>query len=447
MHILPQLRKLERKYADVLQVVGIHSAKFRAEQATEAVRDAILRYGIEHPVINDSEFRVWQAYAVRAWPTLMFIDPAGKVIGKHEGEFSFEAFDGLLAEMVGAFAAAGLLDRRPLHFRPEPMPAGPLLFPGKVLADPGGSRLFIADSGHHRILVTDLAGTVQQVVGSGAPGLVDGPAGAAEFNAPQGMALYGDTLLVADTENHAIRAVSLDHWEVTTLAGTGEQGHERHPAGAGRTIALSSPWDLAVHDDRLFIAMAGTHQIWQLDLRSGNLRVFAGSGAENLLDGTLADAQFAQPSGLALLGDTLYVADSEASGIRSIELRENKVTTVVGLGLFEFGDVDGIGDDVRLQHPLGLCALPDGLLIADTYNHRLKRLRPETREVSAWSGSGVPGYRDGPAPDAEFREPSGVSAAQGKVYVADTNNHVVRVVDGETGEVGTLAVAGAILSS
>jgi hypothetical protein len=447
MHILPQLRKLERKYADVLQVVGIHSAKFRAEQATEAVRDAILRYGIEHPVVNDSEFRVWQAYAVRAWPTLMFIDPAGKVIGKHEGEFSFEAFDGLLAEMVSAFEAVGLLDRRSLHFRPEQMPMAPLLFPGMVLADAAGDRFFIADSGHHRILVTDLAGTVQQVVGSGNAGLVDGPAGVAEFNAPQGMALYGDTLLVADTENHALRAISLEHWDVTTLAGTGEQGHERHPTGAGRTIALSSPWDLAVHGDRLFIAMAGTHQIWQLDLHSGNLRVFAGSGAENLLDGSLDDAQFAQPSGLALLGDTLYVADSEASGIRSIKLRGDQVTTVVGLGLFEFGDVDGTGDDVRLQHPLGLCALPGGLLIADTYNHRLKRLRPETRAVSAWSGSGVPGFHDGPAPDAQFREPSGVSVAHGKVYVADTNNHVVRMVDGETGAVGTLAVTGADFSS
>lgn len=447
MHILPQLRKLERKYANVLQVVGVHSAKFRAEQATAAVRDAILRYGIEHPVINDSEFRVWQAYAVRAWPTLMFIDPAGKVIGKHEGEFSFEAFDGLLAEMAGAFDAAGLLDRRPLHFRPEPMPTGPLLFPGKVLADAAGGRLFVADSGHHRILVTDLAGRVQQAVGSGNAGLVDGPADAAAFNAPQGMALSGDTLLVADTENHALRAVSLEHWEVTTLAGTGEQGHERHPVGAGRTIALSSPWDLAVHGDRLFVAMAGIHQIWQLGLHSGHLNVFAGSGAENILDGSLAEAQFAQPSGLAVLGDMLYVADSEASGIRSIKLQGDQVTTVVGLGLFEFGDVDGIGDDVRLQHPLGLCALPDGLLIADTYNHRLKRLRPETREVSAWSGSGVPGYRGGPASDAQFREPSGISAAHGKVYVADTNNHVVRVVVGETGEVGTLAVAGRELSS
>jgi DNA-binding beta-propeller fold protein YncE len=447
MHILPQLRKLERKYPDVLQVIGVHSAKFLAEQATEAVRDAILRYGVEHPVVNDSQFRLWEAYAVRAWPTLMFIDPTGKVIGKHEGEFSLDAFDALLAEMVAAFAGAGLLDRRPLHYRPEPMPTGPLLFPGKVLADAGGQRLFIADSGHHRVVVTDLHGAVQQIIGSGEAGLRDGPAGEARFNAPQGMALHGDTLLVADTENHAVRAVDTTDWQVSTLAGTGEQGHERRPAAPGRSVALSSPWDLALQGDRLFIAMAGTHQIWQLDLRTGHITAFAGSGAENLLDGTLAGAQFAQPSGLAVWRHTLYVADSEASGIRAIDLGGDRVTTVVGLGLFEFGDVDGAGDDVRLQHPLGLCALSDGLLLADTYNHRLKRLNPQTRAVVAWVGNGSPGYRDGAAAEAQFREPSGLATALGKVYVADTNNHVVRVVDGATGEVSVLAVTWADLSS
>lgn len=442
MHILPQLRKLERKYANVLQVVGVHSAKFRAEQATEAVRDAILRYGVEHPVVNDREFRLWQAYTVRAWPTLMFVDPAGKVIGKHEGEFSFEAFDTLVSEMVSAFDAAGLLDRQPLRYRPEPMPTGPLLFPGKVLADAPRNRLFIADSGHHRLVVTNMQGAVQQVIGSGTVGLRDGPAGEAQFNAPQGMALYGDTLLVADTENHAIRAVSLEHWEVATIAGTGEQGHDRHPDGPGRAIALSSPWDLAIRGNRLFIAMAGTHQIWELGLNTGYLRVFAGSGAENLLDGTLADAQFAQPSGLAVVEDTLYVADSEASGIRRIDLDGNRVAAVVGLGLFEFGDVDGAGDEVRLQHPLGLGAVTGGLLIADTYNHRLKRLQPEARTAASWAGSGVPGYRDGAPTEAQFCEPSGLSAAKGTVFVADTNNHIVRVVDEAMGAVSTLALIG-----
>ena len=442
MHILPQLRKLERKYAGALQVIGVHSAKFRAEQATEAVRDAILRYGIEHPVLNDRDFKVWQAYAVRAWPTLMFVDPSGKVIGRHEGESPYEALDRLIGQMIAAFEAEELIDRRPLPTRPEVMPAGPLLFPGKVLADAEGDLLAIADSGHHRLLLAGRDGRVRRVIGDGQPGLVDGPAEQARFNGPQGLARYGDTLLVADTENHAIRVVSLDRGEVATIAGEGEQGYERDPDGPARATALSSPWDLALDGDRLIIAMAGTHQLWQLDLARGRLRVFAGSGAENIVDGPAAAAQFAQPSGLARQGGTLYVADSEASGVRAVDLADGRTRTLIGLGLFDFGDTDGVGDEVRLQHPLGLAALDGTLVIADTYNHKLKRLDPATRAVAAWAGSGEPGHRDGPPQVAQFREPSGVSAAGGRLYLADTNNHAIRTVDVASGEVATLKLRG-----
>jgi sugar lactone lactonase YvrE len=442
MHILPQLRKLERKYAGALRVIGVHSAKFRAEQATEAVRDAILRYGIEHPVVNDRDFRVWQEYAVRAWPTLMFIDPHGKVIGKHEGEFELDVFDRLIGQIIAAFEAEGAIDRRPVQFRAEARPTRPLLFPGKVLADASSNRLVIADSAHHRVLLTDLEGRVQRVVGQGEPGLQDGAAEEARFNGPQGLVLDADTLLVADTENHAIRAVSLTSGEVTTIAGTGEQGYERSPDGPARRVPLSSPWDLALAGSRLFIAMAGLHQIWQLDLDDLRMRVFAGSGVENLGDGRLAQAQFAQPSGLALSDDTLYVADSEVSGIRAIDLAAGRVRTLVGLGLFEFGDVDGSGDAVRLQHPLGLCPFDGGLLIADSYNHRVKRLDPRTRAVQSWAGNGIAGDKDGSDAQAQFREPGGLSAAAGRVYVADTNNHAIRVVAADTGEVSTLRLEG-----
>ena len=107
MHVFPQLRKLEEKYSSELAVVGVHSAKFDAEKATQNVRQAILRYEIEHPVVNDAGFEVWRQYAVRAWPTLMFVDPAGKVIGKHEGEIQYDTFDRLIGEMIAEFDAEG----------------------------------------------------------------------------------------------------------------------------------------------------------------------------------------------------------------------------------------------------------------------------------------------------------------------------------------------------
>jgi sugar lactone lactonase YvrE len=437
--MLPQLRRLEHKWADELVVIGVHSAKFPTEQETANVRQAVLRLSLDHPVINDADFQVWRAYAVRAWPTLVFLDPLGRVVGQHAGEAPFEALDRVVAEMVREYDAHGLLTRQPLSVTPERPPEGYLRYPGKVLADAARGRLFVADTGHHRIVVADFAGRVQQVIGSGAAGLADGPLAAARFHGPQGLALVGDTLYVADTENHAIRAVDLGAGRVATVAGTGEQGRWGATAGPARATALRSPWDLAAGDGCLYVAMAGSHQLWTLDLAEGLLAPFAGDGHEGLRDGPREVAYLAQPSGLALAGTTLYFADSETSSIRAVDTGPGgQVRTLVGTGLFDFGDVDGVGDAVRLQHPLAVAVDGDTLLVADTYNHRLKRLDPRTRACHAWVGSGTPGHRDAVGLAAQFYEPSGLSLAAGQLFVADTNNHAVRVVDLASGAVRTL---------
>ena len=241
MHLFPQLRKLEEKYSAELVVIGVHSAKFTAEKSTANVRKAVLRYDIEHPVVNDRNFEVWQRYSVRAWPTLMFIDPEGKVVGKHEGEISADAFDNLIGEMVSYFDQRGLMDRTPLPFRLERDKEleRTLSFPGKLLADEDSGKLFIADSNHNRLLIASLDGRVLDVVGSGEKGLVDGTFADSQFNDPQGMALVRDALYVADTKNHAIRKVDLSARSVETIAGTGEQAAIFH--GGGRSASLNSP--------------------------------------------------------------------------------------------------------------------------------------------------------------------------------------------------------------
>ncbi len=426
-------------------MIGVHSPKFTTEQDTESLRQAILRLNVGHPVVNDRHFAVWGAYAVRCWPTLMFIDPQGQVIGKHEGEFPLEPFDGLIGEMVREFDARGLLDRRPLELGlPTPAASEPLRFPGKLLADAGRGRLYLSDTGHNRVVVADLDGAVRQLVGHGTPGLVDGPADVARFYQPQGLALDGDTLYVADTENHALRAIDLATGAVATLAGTGAQLMGARAGGPARGTALSSPWDLAVLDGVLFVAMAGTHQLWALDLDRAAIGPHTGTGREALEDGPREAAAMNQPSGLASDGRQLYVADSEASAIRVVDPRPGgAVRTIVGEGLFEFGDRDGIGPAaVRLQHPLGV-AWHDGVLyVADTYNHKIKRLDPATAECRTFLGSGEPGHRDGPCGAARFSEPSGLSVAGGRLYVADTNNHAVRVADLASGAVATLALRG-----
>lgn len=444
MHVIPQLRGLEVKYRDDVVVVGVHSAKFPAERETANVREAVLRYGVAHPVVNDRDFLIWQEYACRAWPTLMFIDPRGRVIGRHEGELPVREFDQLLGQMVGEYRAAELLDPRPLPLRLESTleAPSPLLFPGKVLADGEGGRLFIADSNHHRILVASLAGDVRHVVGSGAPGLRDGPAESAQFLGPQGMALDGERLYVADTDNHAIRCVDLEAMGVSTVAGTGEQGVGQRTGGEATATALISPWDVLVHARSLLIAMAGYHQIWALDLVEGTVGPWAGSGREDLRDGPPDAACFAQSSGLATDGARLYVADSETSSVRAVDLRDRHVSTLVGRGLFEFGDEDGVGDDALLQHVLGVCWHDGELYVADSYNNKIKRLLPNTRLCRSFAGSAEGGRRDGPAADALFREPGGISAAGDRLYVADTNNHAIRVIDLGTGDVATLPITG-----
>ncbi|MBM3948397.1 MAG: alkyl hydroperoxide reductase [SAR202 cluster bacterium] len=441
MHIFPQLRKLERKYEGSLAVVGVHSAKFIQERETDSLRRAVLRYGIEHPVVNDRDFEIWGQYAIRAWPTLMFIDPRGKVIGKHEGEFPLEPVDELIGRLVAEFGQKGLLDLRPLPVKLErdKEKDGALSFPGKVLADQKSGRLFIADSNHQKIVVATVDGHVLNVVGSGAQGLADGGFAAAQFNDPQGMALDGERLYVADTKNHAIREINLREKNVTTLAGTGEQATMFHSGGPGRTTAMRSPWDITLHLGALYIAMAGFHQLWRLDLATNETRPYAGSGREHIVDGPLAMAALAQPSGITTDGKKLYFTDSETSSVRSADLDPSgAVESIVGLDLFTFGDMDGVGDDVRLQHPIGICLMDSGLAVADTYNNKIKFISPAERRASSLFGNNLPGHQDGEGRAAQFNEPGGVSAARGKLYIADTNNHSVRVADLESKLVTTL---------
>jgi DNA-binding beta-propeller fold protein YncE len=442
IHIIPDLKRLEHKYPNELVVIGVHSAKFENEKDTENIRRIILRYEIEHPVYNDAEYKVWQSYGVRAWPTQVLIDPAGYVIGAVSGEGNYDLIDRVIAKAVDEFRKRGELNEEPLKLTLERAKVGdlPLAFPGKILADAKGDRLFIADSNHNRLVVTKLDGTLLETIGTGVSGSADGAFDKASFYRPQGLALDGDSLYVADTENHLLRRVDLKLKIVETVAGTGQQARDYFKQGPARTIELSSPWDLQLVGRQLYITMAGTHQIWKLDLSKNEVSTFAGSGREAREDGSLLEAGFAQPSGIASDGKKLYIADSESNIIRAIDIASGQVETLVGGDLFDFGDVDGSGDEVRLQHPLGVVAFNDKILIADTYNHRIKELDPKERTVKAFLGTGKPGQADGDL--ASFYEPAGLTIANGTLYVADTNNHAIRVVDLKTKQTTTLNIKG-----
>ncbi|MDZ8188927.1 MAG: thioredoxin-like domain-containing protein [Nostoc sp. ChiSLP02] len=447
LHILPDLKYLEQKYKDSVTVIGVHSAKFDNEKETENIRQAILRYDIEHPVIVDSGFRVWQEYAVRAWPTLMIIDPEGYVIGSVSGEGKRNVLEELIQKLIHQHRNKGTINFQELSLTLEKQRQPlitPLAFPGKVLATQAG--LFIADSGHHRLVMSSFDGEIFHLIGTGKSGLTDGAFGEAQFFAPQGMTfdVENQMLYVADTENHALRRVDLQRQVVETIAGTGEQSRNiQLHGGAALETALNSPWDLVKVGDFLFVAMAGSHQIWQMDLETGVVKAYAGMGAEACIDASLVESAFAQPSGITHNGQELYVADSEVSSIRGVGIVEPyQVRTVCGSGdLFGFGDVDGQGENVRLQHCLGVEYAQNFLWVADSYNHKIKLVSPNGN-CQTILGDGTAGLEDGQGKKTRFFEPSGLSFWGSYLYVSDTNNHVIRRVDLQSFEVITLEFVG-----
>jgi DNA-binding beta-propeller fold protein YncE len=459
------LRELEDQYHDELVVVGVHAGKFRAERVTANIAAAAQRLGVEHPIVNDRQFRIWRSFGVGAWPTVVLVDPAGGVVGALPGEFLAgqlaPTLDGLIAEFDREDAPDGArLRRGPAPLSLPPAPHGPLAYPGKVLAGPG-RRLFVADTGHHRVLELDVElessrAHVVRTVGSGRRGAADGSAAAAAFDHPEGMAFTpgrlgatglaftasAETLFVADAGNHLVRAVDLLSGTVSTVAGTGRQARRSNEPGVGTAAALNSPWDVELLPARpdstlslsptMIVAMAGTHQLWRVDLVTRHVEPWVGTGREDITDGPPFRCTLAQPVSLRRWGSRLYFADCESSAIRFVDLEGRdgpEVQTILGTGLFDFGDKDGQGGHARLQHPYDVKVFDDGtLVLADTYNNKLKRLDPATKVSQTFAGTGEPGLEDGALAGARFWEPQGVSVRDGVLYVADTNNHVIRTV-------------------
>jgi len=447
LHVLDELRELEERHRDTVVVVGVHSPKFAHEAEHGAVVDAVERYQVAHPVLDDPELATWKQYAVRAWPTLVVVDPEGYVVAQHAGEGHAHAVEALVEQLEAEHAAKGTLRRGDSPYvPPEPEP-GTLRFPGKAIALPGGAgaeeRFLVSDTTRHQLveLAADGETELRRIGGEGERGFVDGPAESARFSEPQGLALLPDgTVAVADTVNHALRAYDPATGEVTTLAGTGEQWWQGAPShGPARRVALSSPWDVAWFQGGLWIAMAGVHQLWTYepagesggrDEPGDGARVEAAAGTTNegLVDGPAGEAWFAQPSGLATSPDgaRLWVADSENSALRWVERDPEsgglRVRTAVGSGLFDFGHRDGPAEQALLQHPLGVTALPahapeagaasggESVLVCDTYNHALRRYDPATGEVTTLA--------------TDLREPSGaVLSGTDQVVVVESARH------------------------
>ena len=456
LHVLDELRPLEQQYSDVLVTVGVHSPKFEHEADPVALAAAVERYEIRHPVLDDPELDTWKAYTARAWPTLVVIDPEGYIVAHLSGEGHADGLSVLIPELIAEHEAKGTLHRGDgPYVAPEPT-SGTLRFPGKALFLPDGRGVgsaseagswLVTDTGHHRLveLSTDFQ-TVLATYGSGDKGHSDGNAATARFNEPQGLVLLPDDVaaetgydvVIADSVNHRLRGLSLTDGTVSTLAGNGVQRlletgparvDEEGAAYGSRLeadplrVSLSSPWDVvwSTKLNAVVVAMAGVHQIFSFDPRSGAVSIIAGNGLEGLLDGPAEEAWFAQSSGLAEDADgNIWVADSETSALRKLVISDGGTVTVesaVGKGLFDFGFRDGPAAEARLQHPLGVTVLPDGsVAIADTYNGAVRRYDPSSGTVSTLA-------RGLSEPSDVIVDHTQVAGAEPLLVVVEANKH------------------------
>lgn len=481
-HVIPDLARLEATYADEpFVIIGVHSAKFSGERDADGVRRATERLGIRHPVVVDQSMRIWNAYDVDAWPTFVLIGADGRIapIGSRfgtplfraSGEGHYEALDAAVARALREARRAHTLAPRRVSIESSTHVRGLdlLAFPGKVATAPAKAGqpayVFISDSAHHRIIITardehaDPMSTidVRWIIGDGVAGFVDAdePGEVARFRNPQGLAFDTNTrqLYVADVGNDAVRIIDINRLEgagnreattgvVRTLVRFGE-AEATNRAGAAvrdRSAASWSPWDVALapDDDALYVALAGQHEIWRVEVTGGAARKIAGHGEEEWRDGMALEAAFAQPSGVAVSpdGGTIFVADAESSGIRRIDLAAARVETLVGHGLFDYGNASSDLYRSRLQHPLGVAVShdhPDVLFVADTYNNAIKRVDLAARRVSEVHAFAQADNK----PPLTLDHPGGVhvtSHASGEqLLIADTNHHRIVSLDPLTG--------------
>ncbi len=428
MQVVPDLKALEAHYGDKLLIIGVHSAKFVGERDSDRILAAAKRFGITHPVINDSSFDVWEGFKVDAWPTMVLLDGNGVEINRYAGEghrADIEAdinksLDGLSGNATSLATLKMKADDKTVLSFPSRLGFAP--------DTPWGELLFVADSGHNRLLGVTLDGTIKVTIGQGAEGMKNGSFDQATFNHPRGFGVAKGGIYVADTSNHLIRYIDFAQKLVSTVAGTGKQGDDRGVADAAPLeTSLASPWDVKMLADgkSLVIAMAGLHQLWLLDTKANTLSTLAGSGREDITDGNANDAALAQPSGLSPLGNTLYFVDAESSALRSLKF--GTVSTQIGTGLFDFGKIDGAYPKALLQHAQGLDADASRIVIADTYNNSLR-----IYEIAEGKLSTIP------LKDGELQEPGDVLQLNGKIYVADTNHNRIAVVDDKAATATTL---------
>ena len=450
LHMVPEIKKLEEEFREELTVIGVHSGKFNNEKLLQSIKDAVIKYDIEHPVVNDEDLEIWEGFEVSAWPTLVLLNPNGDIDKVYRGEGNIDSIRKDIERLSKKFKYSLNTTPLPISLEKHKISGHILRFPSKleygrnfeyktILKRP---VLFISNSGKNNIIISSLSGEILLTIGSGERGFEDGDFDNATFNFPQGLLYKDGVLYVADTGNHALRKVNFKTGVVTTIAGSGARGFIISQSNDAKDVDLASPWDLEFFPDKstIVIANAGTHQILKYDIKKNIISPFVGNGVENLIDGKLPDNALAQTSGLSTFSDKLYFVDSETSSLRVVD-KKGEVKTLIGQGLFEFGYKNGSNKEALMQHPIGVFVDDTGAYIADTYNHVIRKYDLGNNELSDYSGSGEKGDDLVISKDkTSYNEPEDVISILTKFYIADTNNDRIVVIDRNSGKVSLLNV-------
>ena len=418
---LNDLAHLRARHGERLNVVAVHVPKFEHERDARRVAKRLYRQKLDFPIAHDPEWTLWQQYGIEAWATVVLIDGEGQIRERWVGDGHVRELDAAVTTLNDAIVPRSR-NTVPIELRQMREPMLPLRFPIGIAVNE--NYLYVADSGHHRILECDHGGRVLRQFGSGGPGFIDGPMELSAFNRPQGICLQRDMLYVADSGNHAVRRIQLRSGDIETICGAGRPGEPTEgPINDPRAIALDQPRAVSLNAGAMHIATAGDNRIWTYDLGKHEIRLLAGSGAMGVVDGSGGKAMFAEPVGLATVQQVLYVCDGAGSAIRTVNARTGQVTTLLGEDAWNYGQADGARVDARLQQPQAIALDPDApvLWIADSGNDTVRMLRLGGGELSSF-----------PLPQ-RLHAPSGLAVANHVVWIADTDAHAVLRLDTESG--------------
>lgn len=422
-NLVGELRRLEKKLPGAFVPVCVHTPRYASQQSDAAVLKAAHRNRLRAPVANDSEWLAWKQYTIPAWPTTLLVDAHGRLAARLVGEGRGQEVEDVVMQLRDELQHAdGAPPIRAPASSPDVRaePVSPLAFPAHALATE--DRLYVSDTGHHRILECSHDGRVLRQFGSGTPGNWDGQLAACGLQLPQGLAIDHDVLYVADAGNHAVRRIRLEAGEVETVLGAGRPAYANvEDQGGGLRAAVNAPHAVAVDGDVLYVAATGQHQILRVDMRHQRVETIAGDGRSEVRDGIGGRSSLSQPMALALMPGQLLVADAGGNAIRRLRFTDLALTTLIGTSAWEPGNHDGAGRKARLAYPCGLAADENRVYVADTCNDRLCVLDPYSGETATLQF------------DYPLHEPQGLSFAAASLWVADRNDHAILRIDPEHG--------------